>query len=151
MRDRNELGANEQRLRRAASCAKWRDRARRDRVAAMRNALAIVAAVAAAAAAMACSDAVVSRELGARCDSSSECDDRCLPEAEGYPGGLCTLACNTTGECPGGAACVEREGGVCLYGCASAGDCTFLGAGWICQELESRERPEIKVKACRGG
>jgi hypothetical protein len=99
----------------------------------------------------ACSSSNVSRELGARCDGSSECDDRCLPESEGYPGGICTVVCETGAECPSGSSCVEREGGVCLFECTSDGDCTFLGTGWRCQDVDRRGPPAGKVKICRGG
>lgn len=98
----------------------------------------------------ACSDSPVSRELGARCDSSAECDDRCLTEAEGYPGGLCSVVCESTADCPGDASCTEREGGSCLYDCAADADCAFLGAGWRCQEVDRRGAPAGKVKVCRG-
>src|SRR4051812_21640630 len=75
----------------------------------------------------------VSRELGARCTATSQCDDRCLlPDAE-YPGGFCTVACNTDSECPSDSTCVDREGGICLFDCATDADCTFLGTGWACK------------------
>lgn len=99
----------------------------------------------------ACSDSLVSRELGARCDGSGECDQRCLVEAEGYPGGFCTVVCETTADCPGPSSCTERSGGTCLYDCTGDGDCAFLGAGWRCQDVDRRGAPGGKVRVCRGG
>jgi hypothetical protein len=118
------------------------------RIASLRSAFAIAVAVASAS----ChADGPVSRAVGARCDSSSECDDRCLPEGAGYPGGFCTLICNTSSECPSDAPCVDREGGVCLFECATDANCEFLGDGYQCKDEQLRENPAQKVKTCRGG
>ena len=97
-----------------------------------------------------CQDAAVSRQLGARCDTSRQCDDRCLPPDTSYPGGFCTLVCNTSDECPTGAACADREGGVCLFGCVDDTDCTFLGTGWTCKDTDEHGVADKKVKLCRG-
>lgn len=89
----------------------------------------------------------VSRELGARCDDSDECDDRCLRGAR-YPDGLCSASCDDDGDCPSGATCVDLEGGVCLFDCDQIGDCEFLGAGWQClaePERGSGDGAEITV------
>jgi len=112
----------------------------------MRVCIAVIIALAGA-----CSDSNVSREIGARCDSSDECDQRCLVESEGYPGGFCTLVCDTSDVCPPGSECTERSGGACLFNCSGDGDCTYLGAGWRCQDVDRRGPPGGKVKVCRGG
>ena len=41
----------------------------------------------------------VSRSIGARCDKSTECDDRCLAPSMEWPGGFCTLDCDSDGVC----------------------------------------------------
>ena len=46
-----------------------------------------------------CQSSDVSRELGARCDSSSECDDRCLTPSADWPEGFCTIRCETDVDC----------------------------------------------------
>ena len=92
----------------------------------------------------------VSRTLGARCESSRDCDDRCLLPSNDYPGGICTLSCNRSDECPRDADCVDREGGVCLYQCVDDRDCTFLGPNWTCHEDNLREDQNTKVRVCRG-
>lgn len=97
-----------------------------------------------------CQDSLVSRELGARCDQSDECDDRCLPASEGFPGGFCTISCNAPADCVIGAACVEPQGGVCLFECSNVRDCDFLGSGWTCADVESRHDPALTVKVCLG-
>src|SRR3954462_9682003 len=99
----------------------------------------------------ACSpDSDVSRELGARCTTADDCDDRCLPPDPAYPGGICTLTCLSDSECPSGSTCVDREGGVCLFDCAADRDCTFLGDGWTCKGGEAREDHSREVNICRG-
>lgn len=109
-------------------------------------AIAIVGALVVAA----CQHSDVSREVGARCEVSTECDDRCLAPSADYPGGFCTVACNARGECPIDTTCADHEGGVCLFECGGDPDCTFLGAGWQCKAADLRGGG-IKVMVCRGG
>ena len=98
----------------------------------------------------ACQHSDVSREVGARCDGSDDCAERCLPSGDGYPGGFCTIACNARSECPGDTTCADRDGGVCLFACSADPDCAFLGADWRCQDADLRGGG-IKVMVCRGG
>jgi hypothetical protein len=98
---------------------------------------------------VACQQGEVSRQVGARCDSSLECDQRCLPGDVDYPGGFCTIACNTRNECPNGTTCADRDGGVCLFECAQNADCMFLGPDWGCGSADLRGGG-IKVMVCRG-
>ena len=100
--------------------------------------------------AVACQSSEVSRELGARCASSDDCDDRCLPASKSYPDGFCTVVCNTADECPTDAACIDDDGGSCLFQCVDDASCEFLGAGWRCTDRAMRGQPESKVKVCRG-
>ncbi|HEY0476286.1 MAG TPA: hypothetical protein VGD37_02125 [Kofleriaceae bacterium] len=110
----------------------------------MRSAiLAIVGAL------VACQHSDVSREIGARCDSASECDERCLGPGNTYPGGFCSIACGGRDECPGATTCADRDGGVCLFTCQVETDCTFLGTGWHCTSADLRGGG-IKVMVCRG-
>jgi len=108
----------------------------------MRRLLLLALAVAA------CNDVPVSRRIGARCDDSDECDQRCLLPSASYPGGMCTVLCDDDRDCPADTRCVDDEGGVCLYGCVGDPDCAFLGAGWTCQTLAGQ--PGGQVTACRG-
>jgi hypothetical protein len=103
-----------------------------------------------AVAAGACQSSDVSRELGARCTTSEDCDDRCLPASASHPDGFCTVVCNAADECPGDAACVEDDGGSCLFHCADDDSCRFLGETWRCRERVVRGQPASKVKVCRG-
>ena len=90
----------------------------------------------------------VGRDVGARCDSSDECDDRCLAP-EDFPGGFCSLSCDTAGDCPGGTACVDVEGGVCLFTCSDATGCEFLGQGYECETEEFGDGSDGTVEVCR--
>lgn len=112
----------------------------------MRAALVLVGLLAAG-----CQSSDVSRELGARCDTSDECDDRCLPPAGEYPGGFCTVVCNDSGDCPSDSACADRDGGVCLFTCTADAQCAFLGDGWTCKDEDERGVADKKVMVCRGG
>jgi len=113
----------------------------------MRSAiLAIVGALAAAC--QPSSD--VSRSVGARCDVADDCDQRCLAPSSLYPGGFCTIACESRTDCPSGASCVTAEGGVCLFTCATDPDCLFLGEGWRCVS-RALQGGGIQVSVCAGG
>ena len=92
----------------------------------------------------------VSRSLGARCDSSSECDGRCLPPSNNYPDGFCTVVCNTTSECPDPSVCIDDDGGSCLFDCIDDMSCAFLGVAWRCVERDLRGQPGMKALVCRG-
>jgi hypothetical protein len=96
-------------------------------------------------------DADVSRTLGARCDSADECDDRCLPPGATFPGGFCSVSCESTFDCPTRASCADTEAGVCLFDCADDLGCEFLGPGWRCLERSLREDAARTVKVCLGG
>lgn len=96
-----------------------------------------------------CGGSDVSRELGARCDDSSECDDRCLLPEDDWPGGLCTVMCDDDTDCPDEADCADEEGGVCLFTCDEVEDCRFLGLGWTCQTLPAHPSGE-GVRVCVG-
>ncbi len=98
-----------------------------------------------------CQDSDVSRELGARCDFSSECDERCLAPGADWPGGFCTVSCDTDADCPDDAACIEDGGaGVCAFRCANDTSCLFLGEGYTCKERDGRATGSGKVNVCRG-
>jgi len=112
-------------------------------------ALARVAAVAAVALLGACQTSDVSRALGARCDLSSECDQKCLAHGGDWQGGFCTTICDTDADCGGGAVCVDEQGGVCAFACTVDADCAFLGA-YRCVEVDGHPAGS-KVMACRGG
>jgi hypothetical protein len=93
----------------------------------------------------------VSRTIGARCDRSDECDDRCLPPGAAFPGGFCSVSCEATADCPSDASCADVEAGVCLFDCLDDRDCEFLGPGWRCLEVALREDQARKVTVCLGG
>jgi hypothetical protein len=100
----------------------------------------------------ACSATRVDRAMGAACDGNADCDQRCLLPSADYPGGFCTLSCNTTADCRhDDAVCVDDEGGVCLYVCENDGDCAFLsgdGTLWQCKTVDLKDgTPGL---ACRG-
>ena len=92
----------------------------------------------------------VDRDVGAQCDVQADCNDRCLTPSNEYPGGLCTLDCDTNDDCPSDTECAEKDGGVCLYSCFDSADCDFLGAGYFCQEVDLRGPPGGKTTVCRG-
>ena len=98
---------------------------------------------------IACQSSYVSRELGARCDSSNECDDRCLGPSSDWPGGFCTVHCEIDLDCPEDSACVEEEGGVCAYACTADASCGFLGVGYGCKERMARGGAGMRF-VCRG-
>jgi hypothetical protein len=96
----------------------------------------------------ACGEHDVTRMIGARCDDADECDQRCLRSGDDFPGGFCTLACDSDGDCPDGSTCVAEDGGICLFTCSGDPSCSFLGTGWSCVEREGQ--PEGTVRVCRG-
>jgi hypothetical protein len=110
----------------------------------MRSAILAIVGVLAA-----CQHSDVSRAVGARCDFTSECDQRCLLPSVAYPNGFCTIACESRNNCPDGATCADRDGGICLFECTMDPDCQFLGSDWHCKSADLRGGG-IKVMVCAG-
>jgi hypothetical protein len=100
--------------------------------------------------ALGCQSSNVSRQLGARCDMNSECDSRCLMPGGDWPGGFCTVACDSAAACPDGASCISESGGVCAFACGGVADCAFLGTGYSCKQVDA-QGGGVKVTVCHGG
>lgn len=64
--------------------------------------------------------------VGGRCVADTDCAHRCA-RSDRFPGGFCTVSCQSDADCPPDTACIEREGGVCLVRCAGHADCTIYG------------------------
>ncbi len=71
-------------------------------------------------------------------------------EARAYPGGFCTLNCDSDSDCTRGAICMAREGGVCLLPCSAFAQCEFLGQGWDCAVIDSKNSPQRMRGVCVG-
>jgi len=98
----------------------------------------------------ACQNLDVSRSVGARCDMATDCNERCLTPSGAWPGGFCTVTCDTAASCPESSTCIDEQGGVCAFSCVGDGDCTFLGTGYTCKAVDSHGAG-AKVMVCRGG
>ena len=96
----------------------------------------------------ACSGSDVSRDVGARCTLDHECNERCLSTGA-WPGGFCTLSCDTDNDCPHGTACIAEQGGVCVFTCASDPDCAFLQDSYTCKNVDDQAGGKVMVG--RGG
>jgi hypothetical protein len=91
----------------------------------------------------------VSRELGARCDVSGDCDDRCLGPSNEFTDGMCSLDCDSNAVCPINSECVRVEGGVCMFTCFNRDSCSFLGPGWACRQVDLQENQQ-RTTVCQG-
>jgi hypothetical protein len=97
-----------------------------------------------------CQSAEVSRAVGARCNAKAECDERCQPPSDEFPGGFCTLSCLDDGDCPDGTRCADVAGGICLFPCELDDECLFLGEIWICDERPPLPGNDDEVSVCLG-
>lgn len=85
--------------------------------------------------------------IGAACDRDSQCDERCYTDPGTFPGGFCSIGCNSDRDCPGDTVCTDKEGGVCMFLC-SAIDCRDLGPGWRCTDEDNVGGGKDNI--CRG-
>ena len=96
----------------------------------------------------ACESSDVSREVGARCDTNADCDQKCEVPSSDWPDGFCTELCDSDANCPDGTVCIDEDGGICAFTCAADPDCTFLGM-YKCVQRDSHGGG-AKVNTCRG-
>jgi len=66
--------------------------------------------------------------VGGTCLNNSECDQGLCQAGTAFPGGICTLSCGSSNDCPRASSCAEVATGtpmgwVCLVDCGSDGDC----------------------------
>jgi hypothetical protein len=88
-----------------------------------------------------------SRLVGGACTADGDCEQRCLADDSRFPGGLCTVACSKTADCPAGSACLSHNGGVCAVACRASADCAAFGRGYTCENDEQAAGGEVLV--CR--
>lgn len=72
--------------------------------------------------------------VGAACQSTNDCDERCLTGGD-YPQGMCTASCSSDGDCPDGTNCIDKEGGVCMLACDLPSDCR---GGYTCKGEDNK-------------
>ena len=77
----------------------------------------------------------IDETIGAPCTSDRECDARCYLDNGDYPGGFCSMSCQSDNDCPADTYCIQKDGGVCLFSCP-AFDCGRLGNNWGCHEKD---------------
>ena len=63
---------------------------------------------------------------GGGCASGSVCETASM-----YPGGMCSVTCDSQADCPGNSACITEGGGRCVLRCSSSSDCRD---GYGCNE-----------------
>ena len=90
------------------------------------------------------SDGDIDDLVGARCVDDRDCDNRCLRDSGDYPGGFCSIQCNSDDDCTTDSSCIAKDDGVCLFDCP-AFDCARLGPGWACKEKDRAGGGKITV------
>ncbi|AWV89002.1 hypothetical protein [Bradymonas sediminis] len=86
--------------------------------------------------------------VGDTCAHDRDCPapGTCLTGGD-YPGGMCSVECNHSGQCPSATECIDKSGGVCLFRCDSNRDCPN---NWECSSEKLRGNKDVKVKICIG-
>lgn len=80
--------------------------------------------------------------VGGACALHQDCaaGSVCLAGGD-FPDGTCSVPCNSDGDCPGGTACVDKDGDYCLLACQYSTDCR---PGYTCK---ARDRVGISGQA----
>ncbi|MBL9020243.1 MAG: hypothetical protein JNL83_39020 [Myxococcales bacterium] len=84
-----------------------------------------------------CGGGQIDSYIGAACSRDAECDERCYLDSRDYPGGFCSISCESDRDCPSDTVCIDKDGGVCLFLCSEL-DCSRLGRGWGCHDEDRR-------------
>jgi hypothetical protein len=82
--------------------------------------------------------------VGKPCKADTECVQRCIGTSE-FGGGMCTISCTESGDCPAGGVCLKEGGGVCGVACGAATDCTDFGDGWTCADADGKDGTKAQV------
>ena len=87
--------------------------------------------------------------VGAACMGPTECEKRLCDTDFRFPGGVCTMSCGGSGNCPSGSSCAELESGwVCLVGCSAT---TVCREQWSCEPvIEAGTNGGSMVSVCIG-
>ena len=86
-----------------------------------------------------------SATVGGACSSDRDCKEVCLTGSD-WPGGMCSLRCDSDDDCPYGSHCIDTERGVCMMACRSDDDCP---GGYECDD-EDRRGHSGKIHVCEG-
>lgn len=81
--------------------------------------------------------------IGESCVSDRDCDTRCYVDGD-FPGGICSVPCQSDNDCPSDTFCMKKAGGVCLFACPEF-DCSRLGAGWACRDKDRQNGGTVSV------
>lgn len=60
--------------------------------------------------------------VGGSCRNQGDCQERCL-SGKDYPGGMCSVSCRDSRDCPSDTVCSKKDGGVCMALCSYDDDC----------------------------
>lgn len=60
--------------------------------------------------------------VGGACRDDQDCDYDCK-EGKDFPGGMCTVSCRNTSDCPDDTVCWDKDGGICAPLCRDNYDC----------------------------
>lgn len=86
--------------------------------------------------------------VGRTCTANQDCEQTCLSNDSHYPGGMCTVRCNTQQDCPAGTACVDEKEKICSVTCVNNADCAAFGRGFVC-DARSRVGSAGSALVCR--
>ncbi len=108
-----------------------------------------IAFVASAAFATACGGGVGAGGglVGGTCQTDRDCSRRCVAGDGNFPGGYCTVSCRSDVDCPGGTACIDRNGGMCAVTCQNDAQCAGFGRGFTCSNRDRVSGGQVPV--CR--
>lgn len=89
-------------------------------------------------------DGDIDEVVGAACASDRDCESRCYLDNNDFPGGFCSLSCQTDNDCPIDTYCMSQSGGVCLFACPPF-ECDRLGPSWTCREKSRKSGGSVSV------
>jgi hypothetical protein len=88
--------------------------------------------------------------VGASCKTDADCPSSWCVHDRNYPGGMCSVHCQSDADCLMGTVCVQDAGGMCALPCTTTEACMNVANGNYVCSLTAAKGKSGTLYVCRG-